>query len=177
MVRLGMLSSTNNRDLEFYFSLYFRYDPINDIYHEGIPTNDTILYGADIREAHGYDIHLRCTLIMRSLQSIVHMDRRIMQLALVIMLFSKGLSSMINTTEPLLHNYRQVYQVQNFYVEQLWLFMEKYYGLKRTILMFSTLTSNCLLIQVLLRDIQQDIHEKLDPCQVPPIMRTLMHLS
>jgi hypothetical protein len=114
---------------------------------------------------------------MRSLQSIAQMDKRIMQLALVIMLFSKGLSSMMNTTEPLLNNYKQVFQVQNFYVEQLWLFMEKYYGPTRTILTFSTLVSQCLLIQVLLRDIQQDIHEKLDPCQVPPIIRTLMHLS
>jgi len=42
---------------------------------------------------------------------------------------------------------------------------------------FSTLISKCLLIQELLRDIQQDIHEKVDPCQVPPIMRTLMQLS
>jgi len=156
---------------------YFRYDPINDIYHEGIPTNDTLLYGADIREAHGDDIHLRCTLIMRSLQSIVQIDRHIMQLALVIMLFSKGLSSIINTTEPLLNNYQQVFQAQNFYVEQLWIFIEKYYGPTRTVFIFSTLISNCLLIQTLLRDIQQDIHEKLDPCQVPPIMRTLMHLS
>jgi hypothetical protein len=159
------------------FFVCLRYDPVNDIYHEGIPTHDTLLYGADIREAHGNDIHLRCTLIMRSLQSIVQMDRRIMQLTLVIMLFSKGLSSMMNFTEPLLNNHRQVFQAQNFYVELLWAFMEKTYGSTRTALTFSTLISKCLLIQELLRDIQQDIHEKLDPCQVSPIIRTLMHLS
>jgi len=100
-----------------------------------------------------------------------------MQLALVIMLFSKGLSSMINTTETLSNNYQQVFQSQNFYVEQLWFFIDKYYGSTRTVFVFSTLISKCLLIQTLLGDIQQDIHEKLDPYQVSPIMRTLMHLS
>jgi hypothetical protein len=114
---------------------------------------------------------------MRSLQSIVQMDRRIMQLALVIMLFSKGLSSLSNTTESSLNNSQQVFQAQNFYVEQLWLFMEKYYGSTRTIFTFATLINKCLLIQILLRDIQHDINEKLDPYQVPSIMRTLMHLS
>jgi len=144
----------NNLPYIFIFHASLGYDPINDIYHEGIPTNDTLLYGADIREAHGNEIHLRCTLIMRSLHSIVQMDQRIMQLALVIMLFSKGLSSITtNNTEPLLNNSQQVFQIQNFYIEQLWLFMEKYYGLTRTILTFSTLINKCLLIQILLCDI------------------------
>lgn len=155
----------------------FRYDTMKDIYHEGIPSNDALLYGADIREAHGNDIHLRCTLIMRSLQSIVQMDRRLMQLILVIMLFSKGLSTMTNVVEPLLNNPQQVFRAQNFYLEHLWLFMEKYYGTTRAVLTFSTLISQCLHIQLLLRDIQQDIHEKLDPYHIPPIIRTLMHLS
>jgi len=143
----------NNLPYIFIFYASLGYDPINDIYHEGISTNDTLLYGTDIREAHGNDIHLRCTLIMRSLQSIVQMDQRIMQLALVIMLLSKGLSSMTNNIEPLLNNPQQVFQIQNFYIEQLWLFMEKYYGSTRTILTFSTLINKCLLIQVLLCDI------------------------
>jgi hypothetical protein len=114
---------------------------------------------------------------MRALQSIVQIDKRIMQLALVIMLFSKGLSSMINYNEPLLNNYQQVFRAQNFYIEQLWSFTEKYYGSVRTAVIFSTLVSKCLLIQGLLRDIQQDIHEKIDPYQVPPIIRSLMLLS
>ena len=155
----------------------FRYDPINDIYHEGIPAHDTLLYGADIREAHGNDIYLRCTTIMRSLHSIVQIDRRIMQLTLIIMLFSKGLSTLMNSSEPSLNNHQQVLNAQNFYVEILWIFMEKMYGSTRTALIFSTLINKCLLVQVLLRDIQQDIHEKIDPCQVSPIIRSVMHLS
>ena len=114
---------------------------------------------------------------MRSLQSVVEMDPRLMQLVLIIMLFSKGISTMTDTIEPLLNNSSEVFQVQNFYVEHLWIFMEKYYGTARAVSTLTTLISQCLHIQVLLRDIQQDIHEKLDPCQVPPIIRTLMHLS
>ena len=158
-------------------SSYFRYDPINDIYHEGIPTNDTLLYGSDIREVHGSDIHLRCTLIMRSLHSVVGIDRRIIQLMLVIMLFSKGLSSMINFQEPQLNNRRQILQAQNDYAKQLWLFLEQCYGSTQASLIFSTLINNCLLIQTLFRDIQQNINEKLAPCQVSCQMPTFMHLS
>ena len=154
-----------------------RYDPINDIYHEGNSTNDMLLYGADIREAHGDNIHWRCTSILRSLHSIVQMDKRILHLALVIFLFAKGLPSVAYPKDPLLNNAPQVFQAQNFYVEHLWLFMEKCYGSERSILTFSTLISKCLLIQGLLRDIQHDIHEKLEPYQVPPIIRTLMNFS
>lgn len=100
-----------------------------------------------------------------------------MQVALIIMLFSKGLSGIANPTEASLNDYEQVYQVQNFYIEQLYTFMEKNYGTAVTIRTFSTLVSQCLLIQVLLRDIQQDLHEKINPCQVPPIIRTIMNLS
>jgi hypothetical protein len=114
---------------------------------------------------------------MRSLQSIVEMDPRLMQLVLIIMLFSKGISTMTDTIEPLLNNPLEVFRVQNFYLEHFWIFMEKYYGTTRAVFTLSKLISQCLQIQILLRDIQQDIHEKLDPCQVPPIVRTLMNLS
>ena len=114
---------------------------------------------------------------MRALHSIVQIDRRIMQLTLIIMLFSKGLSTLMNSSEPSLNNHQQVLNAQNFYVEILWIFMEKMYGSTRTALIFSTLINKCLLVQVLLRDIQQDIHEKIDQCQVSPIIRSVMHLS
>jgi len=175
MLPLGK-TLTSKKYLPIFLS-FLRYDPINDIYHEGISPNETRLYGADIREAHGNDIYLRCTLIMRSLHSIVQIDQRIVQLALIIILFSKGLSGLINFSEPLLSNYQQVFQAQNFYIEQLWSFVEKSHGSARTVLTFSTLIHKCLLIQTLLRDIQQDIHEKIDPYQVPPIIRTLMRLA
>jgi hypothetical protein len=161
----------------FVFIFRSRYDPVNDVYHEGIPTHDTLLYGTDIREAYGDDIHLRCTLIMRSLHSIAQLDKRIMQLALIIMLFTKGLSSTMNFKDSLLNNYQQVYRAQNFYVEQLWLFIEKVYGTSRNVRIFSTIISQCLLIQGLLCDIEHDIYETLEPNQVPPIIRTLMNFT
>jgi hypothetical protein len=135
------------------------------------------LHGADIRELHGNDIYLRCTLIMRSLHSIVQMDQRIMQLALIIILFSKGLSGLVNCSEPSPNGCQQVFQAQNFYAEQLWLFMEKSYGPLRAAVIFSTLIGKCLLIQELLCDIHEDIHEKIDLRQVSPIIHSLMHLS
>lgn len=67
--------------------------------------------------------------------------------------------------------------IQNIYVEQLWLLLEKTYGSVKAVLIFSTLISKCLLIQQLLRDIQHDVHEKLDLEEVSPIMRSVMQLA
>lgn len=156
----------------------FRYDPIADKYHEGNSPNETVVFGSDIREAYGDDIYLRCTRIMRSLQSIVRMDRRLIQLTLVIMLFSRGLSIPKNPAESILNNPQKIHQLQNYYLEHLWSYMERYFGSTRAILAFSSLISQCLHIQLLLRDIHQDIQEKLNPSEVPPLIRTLMnHLS
>lgn len=155
-----------------------RYDPVTDKYHEGNPPNETVLFGSDIREAHGDDIYVRCTRIMRSLQSIVRMDRRLIQLTLVIMLFSRGLSIPKNPADSILNEPQKIHQLQDYYLEHLWSYMEKFYGSTRAIVTFSSLISQCLHIQLLLRDIHQDIHEKLNPSDVPPLIRTLMnHLS
>ncbi len=71
-------------------------------------------------------------------------------------------------------NHQQIFQPQNKYVEQLWLFIEKTYGRVRAVYVFSTLIGKCLFIQELIRDIQHNVYEKLDPCQVPPILRSLI---
>lgn len=132
------------------------------------------MYGADIREAYGIDTYIRCTKLIRSLYSIVQIDKRIMQIALIIFLFSKGLSVMRRPNEPPINNYQQIFQMQNKYTEQLWLFIERNYGTVKAIQIFSSLTTKCLLIQEFIRDIENDIYEKLDPCQVPPILRSLI---
>jgi hypothetical protein len=111
---------------------------------------------------------------MRDLHSIVDIDKRIIQVALVIFLFGKGLSPTVNSNEPSINNHQQVFKIQNKYVEQLWLFIEKTYGRFRAINVFSTLIGKCLFMQELIRDIQHDVFEKLNPYQVPSILRSLM---
>jgi hypothetical protein len=158
------------------FFFCYRYDPVHDVYHEE-NTDDKFVYGDDIREAYGINNYIQCTKIMRALHSIVQIDKRIMQAALVIFLFSRGVSSTINLNEPSSNNYHHVFQTQNKYTEQLWIFIEKMYGRVRAIYIFSTLISKYLVIQELIRDIQHDVFEKLDPCQVPPILRSIMQTS
>ncbi|CAF0726710.1 unnamed protein product [Adineta ricciae] len=167
----------NNLPPVFIFLASLGYDPINDIYREGNPPHQTFVYGVDVREAHGENIYAHFTSIMRSLHSVAQTDQRIIQLILVIILFSKGMSGAVNFNEPSPSNYRQVFQAQNFYVEHLWLFMSKFYGPLKSTILLSTLVTKCLHIQTLLCDIQKDIYEKIDPYQVPPIIRSLMHVS
>lgn len=111
---------------------------------------------------------------MRSLQSIVQIDKRIMQIALVIFLFFKGLSTRIDSNETFISNHKRIFQIQNKYVEQLWIFIEKTYGLTQAVSIFSTLNGKYLFLQELIRDIHHDVFEKLDPCQVPSILRSLI---
>ena len=96
---------------------------------------------------------------------------------MVIFLFSKGLSNLINPNEKSLLNHRQVLDFQNLYVEQLWFLLEKFYGSAGAICMFSKIVHQCLLVQNLLRDIQQDVHENLDLEEVSPIMRSVIQLT
>ncbi|CAF1552205.1 unnamed protein product [Rotaria magnacalcarata] len=169
--KVNLIKSNLHYILFFHASL--KYDPIHDVYHEE-NTNDKPLYGAHIREAYGIDTYIRCTKLIRSLYSIVQMDKYIMPVVLVIFLFSKGLSVMRKSNESFVNNYQQIFQIQNKYAEQLWLFIEKNYGNVQVVRIFSSLITRCLLIQEFIRDIEHDIYEKFDPCQVPPILRSLI---
>jgi hypothetical protein len=111
---------------------------------------------------------------MRALHSVVQIDKRLMQVALIIFLFSNGLSVANSSNELSANNYKQIFRIQNIYIEQLWLFIERIYGRVRAAVVFSTLVSKCLLIQGLLRDIHHDVFEKLDLSQVPPILWSIM---
>ncbi|CAF2948268.1 unnamed protein product [Rotaria sp. Silwood2] len=166
----------NNLRYIFFFNASLEYDPIHDVYHEE-NTNDKPLYGAHIREAYGIDHYIRCTKIIRALHSIVQIDKRIMQVALVIFLFSKGLSTTTNSNESSINSYQQIFQIQNKYAEHLWLLIEKTYGCVHAVHIFSALISKCLLIQELICDTQHDVYEKLDRCQVPPILRSIIQTA
>ena len=160
----------------YYFSyiiLLYRYDSTNDVYHEE-NTDDKPVYGADIRAAYGNDIYTRLTKFMSGLHAIVQIDKRIMQMALVIFLFSKGFSATINSNELIINNHKHIFQVQNKYTEHLWLFIEKTCGQGQAVSIFSKLIGKYLHIQEIIRDINHEVYDKLDPCQVPPILRILM---
>ncbi|CAF1320743.1 unnamed protein product [Rotaria sp. Silwood1] len=166
----------NNLRYILFFNASLKYDPIHDVYHEE-NTNDKPLYGAHIREAYGIDHYIQCTKIIRALHSIVQIDKRIMLVALVIFLFSKGLSTTTNTNESLINNYQQIFQTQNKYVEHLWLFIEKTYGYVRAVHIFSALINKCLLIQELINDTQHNVYEKFERCQVPTSLRSIIQTA
>lgn len=153
------------------FFVFDSYDPIHDVYHQE-NTADKPLYGVDIREIYGVDSHQRLTKIMQALHSIIEIDKRIVQVALVILLFSKGLSLTMNSYQPSGNNHQHIFRTQSKYVEQLWILIEKIYGQIRAIKIFSTLVSKCLLMQELTRDIEHDRYGKIDSNQMPNIFQT-----
>ncbi|CAF0954906.1 unnamed protein product [Rotaria sordida] len=166
----------NNLRYIFFFNASLKYDPVHDVYHDE-NTNDKPLYGVHICEAYGIDHYVRCTKIIRALHSIVQIDKRIMQVALVIFLFSKGLSITTNSNEPSINNYKQIFHIQNKYAKHLWLFIEKTYGYIRAVHIFSTLISKCLLIQELICDTQHEVYEELDRYQVSSYLQSIIQTA
>lgn len=104
----------------------------------------------------------------------MQIDQRIMQVALVIFLFSKNSYKSIHSNDLSLTNPQEIFHIQNKYVERLWSFIETIYGHRRSVSIFSILISKFLLIQDLMQAIEQEIYGKLDIDQVPPILRSLM---
>ncbi|CAF1554508.1 unnamed protein product [Adineta ricciae] len=163
----------NNLWCIFFFHASLGYDPIADVYHEE-NTNRKSINGGDICEAYGFENYTRLTKIVRALNSIAQIDKRLIQVALVIFLFSTNLSTSAYSVELIIANCEKIFRIQNVYTEQLWLLTEKIYGCVRAVRIFSTLISQCLLIQRLLQDVQQGLDPQPDPFQVPAILRSVM---
>ncbi|UJR13644.1 hypothetical protein I4U23_000656 [Adineta vaga] len=163
----------NNLHCILVFHASLVYDPVGDVYHEE-NTNRKPIHGTDIREVYGTDNYTRVTKIVRALNSIGQLDKRFIQVALVIFLFSTSLLTINNSSESLTTNHQQIFYIQNTYTEQLWLLVERIYGYVRAVHVFSTLISKCLHIQVLLRDIQHDVNGECDSFQESAILQSIM---
>ena len=163
-------------NLPYIFSLHasIRYDAVRDICYEE-DSNDTRVYGSDVCEAYGSYYYCRLRRVLCALHSIVQIDKRIMQVALVVFIFSKNSTKLTQANESLDNTIPQrLHRTQNKFVENLWKFIEKLYGYTKCISIFTTLISKFLLIQEIMSDIEQEVFCKLDKNQLPLILRSIM---
>ena len=77
---------------------------------------------------HGEEVYMRVKKIFDSFVRLAQYDQRIIQLALIILILTKGFSSNDNTSEPLLNDGIAVYRAQNYYTELLWKYLETVHG-------------------------------------------------
>ena len=110
------------------------YDPVTDSYHDQ-GTDDCVFDNKDLircMSLHQYQQTTRC---ICQVQIAAQNDSIIVQLLLLINLFSKGSSicTFCNEAEPIAHNIVSILHRQNFFVDLLWKYLEDKYGSTKTI--------------------------------------------
>jgi len=110
------------------------YDPVADIYHER-GTDDCVFPGKDLIQCfslHQYERSTRCVCrILNASQN----DRILIQILLIIMLFSKGssLCTYLDEAEPVAGDVLSIYNAQNIFIDLLWKYCENKFGFTKTI--------------------------------------------
>ncbi|CAF4426221.1 unnamed protein product, partial [Adineta steineri] len=119
------------------------------------------------------------TSILSKVHGISQNDPRIMQLALIILVLTKGFSSNSGSSEPILDDGIAVYRAQNFYTELLWKYLEARYGYGDAIDIFNKLVMHFISWQTLHKDMAHNFFNVLTPAEVNellPIMKSLIHI-
>ena len=135
---------------------------------------------AIVEEVYGYDGFVQMKKTFQSFVRIAKYDRSIIQLALIILILTKGFSTSGVEPEPILNDGMTVSRAQNYYTELLWKYIETVHGPDKAVDMCSQLMTHFIAWQrhhQKLRDnveknlVSTDIHELL------PLIKSLFHIS
>lgn len=121
------------------------YDQSTDTYHEP-NTDECIFSGQDLIKCFSYHQYEQSTRCVRNLVYASMNDRLVLQIFLIIMLFSKGsaLSTDSEENEPIANNILSIYQAQNIFIDLLWKYCENKYGYKNTVRLYLRLTASSI---------------------------------
>lgn len=128
---------------------------------------------------HEQDLFLEARKIFESFVRLAQYDQRIIQLALIILILTKGFSTSGSDQEPILNDEIAVYRAQNHYTELLWKYLEASHGRQTAIKIFSDLVAHFISWLKLQRCIQGDVQRVLtstDTNDLLPIMKSLLHI-
>ncbi|CAF1354714.1 unnamed protein product [Rotaria sordida] len=130
-------------------------------------------------KVHGYDIYNQARKIFESFVRIAQYDQRIIQVALIILILTKGFSANDNSCEPILDDGIAVYRAQNYYTELLWKYLETIHGYGKAIQIFNELVAHFMSWQMLQRYLHRNLCNVLTPTEMNellPIMKSLLHI-
>jgi hypothetical protein len=128
---------------------------------------------------HGREVYLRAKKIFDSFVRIAQYDQRIVQLALIVLILTKGFSTSASSSEPTLNDELAVYRAQNYYSELLWKYLEAMHGRTKAIQIFNELVAQFISWQSLQEQLQLHLQTRLGPTEINdllPIMRSLLHI-
>ncbi|CAF0858954.1 unnamed protein product [Rotaria sordida] len=140
-----------------------------------VPWNLSIL-----RTIHGNENCLQMKKIFRSFVHIKFYDYKIIQLSLIVLFLTKGLSTGDGVPEPILNDNMAVYRAQNYYIELLWKYMEIIHGFKQAFRIYNKIIRRFLIWQKLEKNLRHDIEQNLsktDENELLPLMKSLLHIS
>lgn len=146
-----------------------------------IEDNSDAPYNASIIiQYHGIDVYNRVKKIFESFVRIAQYDQRIIQLALIILILTKGCSTRDSGSEPILGDGMAVYRAQNYYTELLWKYLETMHGYGKAAQIFNELVAHFISWQTLQRALERNLHDILSPAEMNellPIMKSLLHVT
>ncbi len=139
------------------------------------PWNPSIL-----AKVHGDEIYRRIKKVLDSFARIAQYDQRIIQLALVVLILTKGFSTNGTASEPILDDSMAVYRAQKYYTELLWKYLQAVHGNGKAIHIFKELVAHFISWQTLQESISRNLPNALTPTdmnELLPIMKSLLQLS
>lgn len=117
--------------------------------------------------------------VISSLAVVAEKDSTFIELLLLVLLFSKGLS--MNGNEPFLKDSLSVYRAQSHYLKLLWNHLICHQGEQRTIHKFTHLLTRILQLQSLMTKYRDFFQEQMQSTEVierfPPLMQAVLHIS
>jgi hypothetical protein len=117
----------------------------------------------------GYNISIQVQKIFGSFLRIANYDQKIIQLSLIALILTKGLS-VADSREPILNDRMAVYRAQNDYIELLWKYMEATHGSEVAVRLFSEFIINATSWQTIQGDLRNKILQTLSPKDIDELL-------
>ena len=158
-----------------FIRLALNYDQSTDSYHER-NTDDCVFSGKDLIQCFSLDQYMQSTRCIVRLLDGSQNDHLIIQILLVIMLFSKGSSmcTYIDEAEPIVQDILCIHRAQNTFVDLLWKYCESKFGFTKTINIWLRLVTTAIEVHSQAYNIRKDyIKNELVADQLVPLMKSV----
>ncbi|UJR11763.1 hypothetical protein I4U23_015944 [Adineta vaga] len=128
---------------------------------------------------HGYKMCMRSGKIFRSFLQLGKYDRKIIELILIILILTKGISVPNHYEKQILNDEMSVYRAQTCYIELLWKYIQVTHGYEKAVNLFSQLIGDVISWQMIHQEMRNDVFRTLSPDDINglvPVLRSLMHI-
>jgi hypothetical protein len=137
-----------------------------------VPWNSSFM-----QEVHGEEIYQQVRKVFESFLRIAQYDRKIILLALIVLILTKGFTGDSDTTQPILNDELAVYRAQSYYTELLWKYMETVHGAEKATLTYQQLIFSFISWQTLDGKIRRNIRQVLSPTDMDDMLPLMKSLS